>query len=117
MRSAILEIMNQDFIRAARARGASRRRVLLRHVLPNSVNPIVTMIGLDAGAFLAGVAGVLVVEQVFAWPGIGQQAWLAVSQNDFPMITGVVIFVAAAVVAFNLLADLVNLALDPRVRR
>jgi peptide/nickel transport system permease protein len=117
MRSAMIDIVGQEYVRAARARGASPARLLFRHVLPNSVNPIVTMIGLDSGAFLAGAAGVVVVEQVFSWPGIGQQAWLAVSQNDLPMITGAVIFIAAAVVAFNLLADVANLALDPRMRR
>ena len=75
------------------------------------------MIGLDSGAFLAGAAGVVVVEQVFSWPGVGQQAWLAVSQNDLPMITGAVIFIATAVVVFNLLADVANMTLDPRMRR
>jgi peptide/nickel transport system permease protein len=117
MRSAMIDIMNQEYVRAARARGASSTRLLCRHILPNSINPIVTMIGLDTGAFLAGAAGVVVVEQVFSWPGVGQQAWLAVSQNDLPMITGAVIFIATAVVVFNLLADLANLTLDPRMRR
>jgi peptide/nickel transport system permease protein len=117
MRSAMIDIVHQEYVRAARARGASASRLLFRHILPNSVNPIVTMIGLDSGAFLAGAAGVVVVEQVFSWPGVGQQAWLAVSQNDLPMITGAVIFIAAAVVLFNLLADVANLVLDPRIRR
>ena len=106
--------MNQEFVRAARARGASPMRLLFRHLLPNSINPIVTMIGLEAGVFFAGV---LVIEQVFAWPGIGQQAWLAVSQNDYPMIMGTVLVAATAVVCFNLLADVANMALDPRIRR
>jgi peptide/nickel transport system permease protein len=114
MRSAMLEIMNNEFVRAARARGASPSRILWRHVLPNSLNPIITMVALDAGVFFAGV---LVIEQVFAWPGIGQQAWLAVSQNDIPMIMGVVLVAATAVVVFNLLADVLNMALDPRIRR
>lgn len=114
MRSTLMDAMNQEHVRAARARGASERRIVMRHMLPNALNPVVTMLGIDAGVFFAGV---LVVEKVFAWPGVGQQAWLAVSQNDFPMIMGAVLFAATAIVSFNLLADLVNMALDPRVRR
>lgn len=113
-RSTMIEIASQEFMRAARARGASRRRLLLRHALPNAVNPVITMIGVDAGIFFAGV---LVIEKVYAWPGIGQAAWLAVTQNDFPMIIGTVLVAAVAIVAFNLVADVANMLLDPRIRR
>lgn len=113
-RSTMIEIANQEFMRAARARGASPRRLLLRHALPNAVNPVITMIGVDAGIFFAGV---LVIEKVYAWPGIGQAAWLAVAQNDFPMIIGTVLVAAVAIVAFNLAADVANMFLDPRIRR
>lgn len=114
VRSTVTETMGMEFVRAARARGASRRRVLVRHVLPNSINPVVTMLGIDAGVFFAGV---LVIEKVFGWPGIGQQAWQAVSQNDIPMVMGTVLVAAAAIVVFNLIADLVNAFVDPRIRR
>lgn len=114
MRSTMLEIRNAEFVRAARARGAPKRSLLLRHMLPNAIGPIITMVAIDAGVLLTSA---LVVEQVYAWPGIGQQAWLAVSQNDFPMIMGVVIITATAIVVFNLLADVTNMVLDPRIRR
>lgn len=114
VRSTVIETRSKEFVRAARARGASRRRILFRHVLPNSISPVVTMLGIDAGVFFAGV---LVIEKVFAWPGIGQQAWQAVSQNDIPMVMGTVLVAAAAIVIFNLVADVVNALLDPRVRR
>jgi len=114
VRSTVLDVRQREFVRAARARGASERRILFRHILPNSVNPVITMLGIDAGVFFAGV---LVIEKVFGWPGIGQQAWLAVSQNDIPMVMGTVVIAAAAIVLFNLLADLVNMLIDPRMRR
>lgn len=114
VRSTTLDVLGEDYIRAARARGCSRLRVTTRHVLPNAVNPIITMIGIDLGVLFAGV---LVVEKVYGWPGIGQQAWLAVSQNDVPMIMGTVIVAAAAIVIGNLAADLVNMSVDPRIRR
>lgn len=114
VRSTVIETTGMEFVRAAHARGASRRRVLLRHVLPNSINPVVTMLGIDAGVFFAGV---LVIEKVFGWPGIGQQAWQAVSQNDIPMVMGTVLVAAGAIVLFNLIADLVNALVDPRIRR
>jgi peptide/nickel transport system permease protein len=113
-RSTLLDIASQDYVRAARARGCSRSRVVARHMLPNAINPIVTMIGIDVGVLLAGV---LVIEKVFGWPGIGQQAWLAVSQNDTPVIMGTVIVAAVAIVMANLTADVINMAVDPRIRR
>lgn len=114
VRSTTLDVLGQDYVRAARARGCTRLRVALRHVLPNSVNPIITMIGLDLGVLLAGV---LVVEKVYGSPGIGQQAWLAVSQNDVPMVMGTVIVAAIGIVAASLAADVVNMTTDPRIRR
>ncbi len=114
VRSTVIETRGREFVRAARARGASERRILFRHIIPNSINPVVTMLGIDAGVFFAGV---LVIEKVFGWPGIGQQAWQAVSQNDTPMVMGTVLVAAAAIVLFNLVADLVNAVIDPRMRR
>lgn len=113
LRSALLNILGEDYVRLARAKGLPERVVVLRHVLRNALGPIVVMIGIDLGTLLGGV---LVIERVFAWPGIGDQAWRAITFNDVPMVMGTVIFAAFFVTLFNLLADLVNAALDPRIR-
>ena len=113
VRSSVLNVLGEDFIRNSRAKGLSEWSVVSRHVMRNSVGPAVTMIGLDFGIFLGGV---LVVEQVFGWPGIGQQAWNAISANDIPVVLGTVIVAATAVVIFNLAADIVNALLDPRIK-
>ncbi len=113
VRSSVLNVLGEDFIRNSRAKGLSEWSVVTRHVMRNSVGPAVTMIGLDFGIFLGGV---LVVEQVFGWPGIGQQAWNAISANDIPVVLGTVIVAATAVVIFNLAADIVNALLDPRIK-
>jgi len=112
LRSTALNILSEDFVRMARAKGLAERVVVLRHVLRNAVGPIVTMIGIDLGVFLGGV---LVIERVFAWPGIGDQAWRAISFNDVPMVMGTVLVAAFFVTVFNLAADLVNAIIDPRV--
>jgi peptide/nickel transport system permease protein len=113
IRSSVLNVLGEDFVRNSRAKGLSESRVMLRHVFRNSVGPAITMIGLDFGIFLGGV---LVVEQVFGWPGIGQQAWNAITANDVPVVLGTVIVATTAVVIFNLLADIANALLDPRIR-
>lgn len=113
VRSSVLNVLGEDFIRNSRAKGLSEWSVVSRHVMRNSVGPAVTMIGLDFGIFLGGV---LVVEQVFGWPGIGQQAWNAISANDIPVVLGTVIVAATAVVIFNLAADIVNALLDQRIK-
>jgi peptide/nickel transport system permease protein len=113
VRSSVLNVLGEDFVRNCRAKGLSEWSVVRRHILRNSVGPAVTMIGLDFGIFLGGV---LVVEQVFGWPGIGQQAWNAITANDIPVVLGTVIVAATAVVIFNLAADTVNALLDPRIK-
>lgn len=113
VRSSVLNVLGEDFVRNSRAKGLSEWAVVVRHVLRNSVGPAVTMIGLDFGIFLGGV---LVVEQVFGWPGIGQQAWNAITANDIPVVLGTVMVAAIAVVIFNLVADIVNALLDPRIK-
>ena len=112
LRSAALNILSEDYVRMARAKGMPEWTVVSRHVLRNAISPIVTMVALDVGVFLGGV---LVIERVFAWPGIGDQAWRAITFNDIPMVMGTVLFAAFAVTLFNLVADLVNAAIDPRV--
>jgi peptide/nickel transport system permease protein len=113
LRSTVLNILGEDYVRMARAKGMSEQVVVVRHVLRNAISPIVTMIGIDIGVFLGGV---LVIERVFAWPGIGLQAWTAISFNDVPMVMGTVLFAAFFVTLFNLIADLVNAGIDPRVK-
>ena len=113
VRSAMIDVLNQDYIRTARAKGLSGARVIWRHALPNALLPIVAMIGIDVGQFMGGV---VVVEAVYGWPGIGQLAWQAVQQVDLPIIMGVTLVSSLAIVIGNLIADLVAPALDPRIR-
>jgi peptide/nickel transport system permease protein len=113
VRSAMIDVLNQDYVRTARAKGLSRARVILRHALPNALLPIVAMIGIDIGQFMGGV---VVVEAVYGWPGIGQLAWQAIQQVDVPIIMGVTLISSLAIVLGNLLADIVAPALDPRIR-
>jgi len=112
-RSTMLSIMSEDYIRNARAKGLPEWMVLGRHAFRNAAAPIVTMVGLDLGVLLGGV---LIIENVFGWPGLGQQTWRAVGSNDVPVVMGTVLTAAFFVAIFNLLADLANAALDPRVR-
>ncbi|MDQ2066575.1 ABC transporter permease [Xinfangfangia sp. CPCC 101601] len=113
MRSSMIEVLRADYIRTARAKGLGRARVILRHALPNAVLPIIAMIGIDIGIFMGGI---VVVESVFGWPGIGQLAWQAIQRVDIPIIMGVTLVSAAFIVLGNLLADLVAPLIDPRIR-
>ncbi|TXI04628.1 MAG: ABC transporter permease [Rhizobium sp.] len=113
VRSAMIDVLNQDFIRTARAKGLSGRRIILRHALPNAILPVVAMIGIDIGQFMGGV---VVVEAVYGWPGIGQLAWQAIQQVDIPIIMGVTLVSALAIVLGNLAADLLAPLIDPRIR-
>ncbi|WP_397449767.1 ABC transporter permease [Pseudomonas sp. NA-150] len=112
VRSSMIEVLHQDFIRTARAKGLSRLRVVLRHVLPNAIVPVIPMIGIDIGIFMGGL---VVVESVFGWPGIGQLTWQAIQQVDIPVIVGVTTVSAVAIVLGNLVADLVIPWVDPRI--
>ncbi len=113
VRSAMIDVLNQDYVRTARAKGISERKVILRHALPNALLPILAMIGIDIGQFMSGV---VVVEAVYGWPGIGQLVWQAIQQVDIPIIMGVTLVSAFAIVLGNLLADLVAPLIDPRIR-
>ncbi|AXQ95303.1 ABC transporter permease [Cereibacter azotoformans] len=113
MRSSMIDVLRQDYIRTARAKGLTRGRVILRHALPNAILPIVAMIGIDIGIFMGGI---VVVESVFGWPGIGQLAWQAIQRIDIPIIMGVTMVSACAIVLGNLLADLVAPFIDPRIK-
>jgi len=112
-RSAMVDVLRQDYIVTARAKGAGSARVLLVHALRNAALPIVAMIGLDIGMFMSGA---VTVEAVFGWPGIGQLTWQAIQTVDIPIIVGVTTVAAGFIVLGNLLADLVAPFVDPRIR-
>jgi len=113
VRSSMIDVLGQDYVRTARAKGLSGTRIVLRHALPNAILPAIAMVGIDIGQFMSGV---VVVEAVYGWPGIGQLAWQAIQQVDIPIIMGVTLTSAAAIVAGNLVADLVAPLVDPRIR-
>lgn len=113
MRSSMIDVLRQDYIRTARAKGLARRAILFRHALPNAILPVVAMIGIDIGLFMSGI---VVVESVFGWPGIGQLAWQAIQRVDIPIIMGVTLVSACAIVLGNLLADIVAPFIDPRIK-
>ncbi len=113
MRSSMIDVLRQDYIRTARAKGLARRAVLFGHALPNAILPVVAMIGIDIGLFMGGI---VVVESVFGWPGIGQLAWQAIQRVDIPIIMGVTLVSACAIVLGNLLADIVAPFIDPRIK-
>ena len=113
MRSSMIDVLRQDYITTAKAKGAGRARILLVHSLRNGILPVVAMIGLDIGIFMSGA---VVVEFVFGWPGIGQLAWQAIQRVDIPIIVGVTLVAAVAIIIGNLLADLVAPFIDPRIR-
>ncbi len=113
MRSSMIDVLRQDYIRTARSKGLTRGTILLRHALPNAILPVVAMVGIDIGIFMGGI---VVVESVFGWPGIGQLAWQAIQRVDIPIIMGVTLVSACAIVLGNLLADIVAPFIDPRIR-
>ncbi len=113
IRSSMLDVLSSDYIRTARAKGLPWPMVVRKHALRNALTPILTQIGLDMAFFLGGV---IVVENVFAWPGIGQVAAIAIGNDDPNLIMGAVLFGAVAVVVANLVVDILYAVLDPRVR-
>ncbi len=112
VRSALLEVLGQDFIRTARAKGLRERRVLIRHGLGNAMVPVITILGLQFGGLLSGA---FIIEAVFAWHGIGELAVKAFAKRDFPLIQGIVLIVATSYVLVNLVVDLLYAFLDPRI--
>jgi peptide/nickel transport system permease protein len=112
-RSAMLEVLNDDYIRTAYAKGARTRRVAFHHALRNALIPIVTVIGLQVASILSGA---VIVETVFAWSGMGFLAVRAIGGRDFPVVQAVVLVSAAAFAIANLLVDMLYVALDPRIR-
>lgn len=114
LRNSLLDVLGQDYIRTARAKGLSERRVLAVHGLRNAAVPTIQMLAINLGALLNGA---LVVEVVFAWPGVGRITILALNTRDYPVVLATVTLAAAMVILTNLAADVAQAALDPRVRR
>ncbi|HEX7103357.1 MAG TPA: ABC transporter permease [Nitrolancea sp.] len=112
VRSTMIDVLNEDYIRTARAKGIVETRVVLRHALRNALIPIVTIIGLQFGGLLSGA---FIVEVIFAWHGIGELAIIALQHRDFPLIQGIVLVVATTYVLVNLAVDLVYAVLDRRI--
>ena len=112
-RTSMLEVMNEDYLRTARAKGLKERRIVYRHGLKAASTPLVTQFGIDVGALIGGA---VITEQVFGLPGLGYTAVHAIEQQDLPVIIGIVLVAATGVVVANILADLFYAVLDPRVR-
>lgn len=113
MRSQLLDVMNQDYIRTAKAKGLSGRAVILHHALKNALIPVVTYIGIDFGAMMAGA---ILTETVFNWPGVGSEIYRAISSRDWPLVMGGVTIIIVVVMVINLLVDISYAFLDPRIR-
>ena len=112
-RSSMLEVISQDYMRTARSKGLSERQVLIKHGLKNACIPVITVLGLQFAGLLSGA---VIVERVFAWPGIGRFAVDAISRRDYPVIMGTVLIFATTFVVINLLLDILYVYVDPRIR-
>jgi peptide/nickel transport system permease protein len=112
-RSAVLEVMNEDYVVTARAKGLAEKNVVWRHVASNALIPVVTVVGLELGTLLSGS---IIVETVFAWPGSGSLLITALNSRDYPLVTGLVMVYTAAFVAINLIIDGLYAIIDPRIR-
>ncbi len=112
-RSAMLDVLSDDYVRTARSKGASARSVIWRHALPNALIPVVTLSGIEFGYLLGGA---VIVEQIFALPGLGRLVLDAIQQRDYALVQGCVLFIAFNFMIVNLLVDLAYAALDPRIR-
>ncbi|NKN31643.1 nickel ABC transporter permease [Marichromatium bheemlicum] len=113
VRSSLLEVLGEDYVRTARAKGAGPARVLWRHALRNAWLPVLTLLGLQFGALLGGA---VITETVFAWPGLGSLVVESIQARDYPLVQGAVLVIALAYLVVNTLTDLLYLALDPRIR-
>lgn len=112
MRSSVMEVAQQDYIKTARAKGLAQGRIIARHILRNAILPVVTVAGMQAGAL---VGGAVVVETVFAWPGLGRLTYEAVLQRDYPVLLGLFLVMSVIVILFNLATDVLYRFIDPRV--
>ncbi len=113
MRSSMLEVLGRDYVRTARAKGLAKSTVILRHALRNALNPVITVVGLQFGALLGGA---VIIEQVFALPGVGRFALEGINLRDYPVVQGSVLLISVAFIAVNVLVDTVYSLVDPRIR-
>ncbi len=112
VRSAMLETLGEDYVLTARAKGLSQRAIVIKHALRNATLPIITLIALSLGYI---VAGAILIESVYSWPGIGNAVYQAVIERDYPMLQGAFLVLTVSVVFFNFLADILYFSLDPRI--
>ncbi|MGH2550299.1 MAG: ABC transporter permease [Thermomicrobiales bacterium] len=113
VRASMTDVLVEDYVRTARAKGLSEKAVLYRHALKNALLPIITLVGLRLPTLIGGA---VIVETVFAWPGIGRLGWEAVLQRDYPVVMGLVVFTGGLTIVGNLLADIACAAIDPRIQ-
>ena len=111
-RASVIEVMHQDFIKTARAKGLTQGRIIARHILRNAILPVVTVAGMQAGAL---VGGAVVIETVFAWPGLGRLIYDALLQRDYPVMLGIFLVMSVIVIMLNLVTDAIYRLIDPRV--
>jgi peptide/nickel transport system permease protein len=112
-RSSLLDVLGQDFVRTARAKGLPPRKVLSRHCLRNALLPVITVAGIEIGTLFGGT---VIVEQIFAWPGIGRMVLDAIFKRDYPSVGATVLVIVASVVIINMMVDFAYALLDPRIR-
>ena len=112
-RSAMLEVLGEDYVRTARAKGLAERVVLSRHALKNALIPVVSVVGVQAGSLLGGT---VIIEYIFNWPGLSSLLIRGIYQRDAPLVQGVILLISSAFILISLVADVVNAQLDPRVR-
>jgi ABC-type dipeptide/oligopeptide/nickel transport system permease component len=113
VRSSVIEELNEDYVRTARAKGLSERQVIYKHVLKNGLIPVVTVIGLQFGVLLAGA---IITEVIFSWPGLGRLTIDAINSRDYPMVQGCILMIALTYIIANLLTDFTYRLLDPRIK-
>jgi peptide/nickel transport system permease protein len=113
VRSSVLEVLSQDYVRTARAKGMGSNAVVMRHALPNAALPFITIIGLDIPFLLAGA---VVTERIFAWPGMGRLFIDHTERSDFPVLMGILMLIAVTVIIFQILTDVLYSFIDPRIR-
>jgi len=113
MRSQLLEVLNQDYIRTAYAKGLSRRDVIVKHAMKNAMIPVITFIGIDFGSMMSGA---ILTESVYSWPGVGREIYLAITQRDWPIVMGGVVMIVVMVMVINLVIDVSYAFFDPRIR-
>jgi len=113
-RSAMLEVLQEDYVRTARAKGLAPNRVILVHALRNAMIPVITVIGLQTGVLLAGA---ILTETIFAWPGVGKWILESIHRRDYPVVQGGILLIASLIIMVNLIVDVLYGVVNPRIRK